>query len=279
MTTAEIAAECQRVQRLRAQVMKSRIALENQLRATVAVHLGYVGGGEEKASRTEKFEAADALIDRVDAGGDDPALGDLIRANLIAVRGDKKLHVHGFQDKLDGLDKELEKLAARLPVAAWVKAADQRGFGLKSMGVVVGECGDLANYANPAKVWKRMGCAPWQFNGETRMGSTWKSGKEGKLPGEEWERFGYSPRRRSVMYVIGENLLKLNRGPYRARYDGAKATIQAAHPDYSKMRCHRHGMLLAVKLLLKNLWVEWNRRPAEGGGETEVVAGGLLCTR
>ena len=46
-------------------------------------------------------------------------------------------------------------------------------------------------------------------------------------------------------------------GPYRAKYEWAKADAQARHPDWPKMRCHRHGMLLATKRLLKNLWTVW----------------------
>ena len=41
-----------------------------------------------------------------------------------------------------------------------------------------------------------------------RMGATWKS--KGGLSAAEWEEFGYSPRRRSVAFVFGENLVKLN---------------------------------------------------------------------
>ena len=107
------------------------------------------------------------------------------------------------------------------------------------------------------------------------MGATWRSGKHGKLPASEWETFGYSPRRRSIAFLIGEGIVKQNTvgdggsgerpvvtdigraGPYRQRYDAAKVTFAAGHPDYSKLRVHRHAMLVATKLLLKNLWIEW----------------------
>ena len=87
---------------------------------------------------------------------------------------------------------------------------------------------------------------------------------------------GYSPRRRSIAYLIGEGLVKQNfvsggqgdgrlesesgsAGPYRSRYDQKKAEFAEKHPDYKPLRCHLHGMLLATKLLLKNLWIEWRR--------------------
>lgn len=136
----------------------------------------------------------------------------------------------------------------------WVEMPEQRGFGIESLATIIGETGDLGNYPNPGNLWARMGCAPFQSNGKAFMGATWKAGKEGKLSGEEWTQFGYSPRRRSVAYVIGENLVKQNAtGPYRARYNGAKAAAAESHTDWKPLRCHRHAMLLATKLLLKNL--------------------------
>ncbi len=77
-------------------------------------------------------------------------------------------------------------------------------------------------------------------------------------------------------------------GPYRARYDEVKAEYPAKHPDRvvcskctgtgkakrggkcsnckgtgrAMKRAHMHSMLLMEKLLLKNLWIEWNGHPA-----------------
>jgi hypothetical protein len=182
-----------------------------------------------------------------------------------------------FVNMQAAIEKELVAAAKQLPAAEWVEQPEQRGFGAKFLGIVIGETGDLNNYANPGKVWRRLGAAPWTFDGKTRMGSTWRRGKEGKLPSSEWEEFGYSPRRRSIMYLIGEGLMKQNTvgggagegsgeienctaGPYRLRYNVKKAELAAAHADdklYPPIRCHSHGMLLAAKLLVKNLWIEW----------------------
>src|SRR5262249_44139760 len=136
-------------------------------------------------------------------GIDSPAAG-LIESSSIAAGGFDKMVVQ--------LDKQMEKLAKTLPVAAWAKFPERRGFGLLSLATIIGETGDLNNYPNPAKVWRRMGCAPFTSDGKTLMGATWKSGREGKLSSDEWEEYGYSPRRRSVMFVIGECLVKQNGG-------------------------------------------------------------------
>jgi len=128
------------------------------------------------------------------------------------------------------------------------------------------------------------------------MGATWRghsNGKRGeKLHASDWEEFGYSPRRRSIAFLIGEGIVIQNwigtngdveletddrcTGPYRTRYDETKARIQELHPDYSKMRCHRHGMLLATKLLLKNLWIEWNQQDGDSRRETELGTAELV---
>jgi len=60
-----------------------------------------------------------------------------------------------------------------------------------------------------------------------------------------------------VAYNIGEPLIKLNKGPYRERYDESRERFLELHPDASKLHCHRHGMLLMTKLLLKCLWHAW----------------------
>ena len=49
-------------------------------------------------------------------------------------------------------------------------------------------------------------------------------------------------------------------GPYRKEYEEARAALKLLHPndpDYPDLRCHRHGMLLATKLFLANLWCVW----------------------
>lgn len=274
-TATDTASELQALQRLRSISIKSRIMDANRLQAIVAGTIGYSSGLSEK-ERMKKFTEATAVIESVEDGTADSPLKPIILATL-----------HGIR-QLERTQKEFEKemLAASksLPVADWVMQPDQRGFGLLQLAIVIGECGDLSNYANPGKVWRRMGCAPWSHDGKTQMGATWRGGKGGKLPSEQWELYGYSPRRRSIAYMIGEGLVKQNMKPrsdtdiesdsvnvprhsyiYRARYDQAKAKIAELHPGYSPKRCHMHGMLLATKLLLRNLWRQWNGGEDDGG--------------
>jgi hypothetical protein len=237
--------------------MKSRNMQATRLQAVVAGTLGYSSGLEDK-QRTKLFAEAAALIKSVNDGGADHDLKGII---LVTMQG-----IEAFQGVMSSVEKEQVKMARQLPVAKWVEDPKQRGFGMLSLATIVGECGDLSNYSGPAKVWRRMGLFAYTKDGETLMGSTWKSragGKRGtKLSSEEWEDFGYSPRRRSIAFLIGENIVKSGQGTYyRERYETKKAELKQLHPNYSDMRCHRHGMLVATKTLLKHLWMDWNDYP------------------
>ncbi len=293
-----IATELQCLQRQRAVYMKSRIMQANRLQALVAGTIGYHSGMKE-ADRIKMFAQSATLINQIAAGE--------VTSNARAIVMTHKVGIEELERMQRELEKSMVKMAKTLPVAAWVERPEQRGFGMLFLAIVIGETGDLANYANPAKVWRRLGCAPWTKNGETLMGATWKSrGKSKtftKLTAEEWEGMGYNPRRRSIAYLIGEGLMKQNGsirtddstsvtehttvGPYRTRYVEAKVRIYQTHPEVVHrqwewkpcdkckeadgvcgtcggtgvkcQRAHLHGMLLATKLLLKELWIEWNK--------------------
>lgn len=276
----DASADLQRLQKQRTWYLKSRNMVMNRLKATVAGDpiVGYHNGMSE-AERKKCFAEAGKLLRPIaEEEIDCPNLNILVRTTLLAI--------DGFDEQKKSQEKLMLAIVKHLPVFDWVEHADQRGFGPLFLGIVIGETGDLANYANPAKVWRRLGCAPFTSDGKTLMGATWKSGREGKLHASEWEEFGYSPRRRSISFLIGEGIVKLNQeGPYKTRYLEAKEKAIESHPEWivcSKckgsgktgkgascancrgtgtvmMRCHRHGMLLATKLLLKNLWIEWNQ--------------------
>jgi len=252
MASASICRSIQELQRQRVSALKSRITIDNQLAATVATSLGYHAGMEEKERKAQRAKAV-AIIKQVDEAieaGDDSHLEGVISgvASLIALTKDSR---DGFDTFVKGLEKEMVKLAKTLPIAAWVNGPELRGFGILSLAIIVGEAGDLANYPHHMHLWKRLGCAP--FKG--KMPSTWKRTKNG-LTAEEWTVLGYSPRRRSISFLVGENIVKQNHSQYRQKYDEVKAS-KAGMEDWPLIRAHRHGMLLATKMLLKDLWRAW----------------------
>jgi len=252
VNVVEISKELQHLQRSRVIVVKSRIMAENRLRAVVACDiLGYKPKDSE-VERKQKHKEAQAIIDRVVKGEENNKMTEVILATMLGIEA---------FDKVQGdLDRTREDWVKQLPICAWIKLPAQKGIDFQTLATVIGECGDLRNYAHHSQMWKRLGCAPWTWDGKTLMGSTWRghAAREGKLPAEEWERYGYSPRRRSISYVIGHGLMMQNgQGPYRARFEEEKTEVQKLHPDYPKGRCQLHGELCAVKLFYKRLWRQW----------------------
>lgn len=311
----ELPALCQdlrELERQRACNLKSRIMIENRLCATVATATGYHAGMLPK-DREKRFKAATKLIQ--DVRSDERNETDSTVAPLILAAS---AGIDGFDAQIKAYEKEMTKLAKQLPIHDWVCQRDQRGFGVLTLAKVIGECGDLNNYEAPGKLWRRMGCAPFESKGKMQMPSTWRRTKG--LSSEEWEECGYSPRRRALAYLIGTGLIKQNgrdsdaviarkmeegiqpnliAGPYKMRYDLAKARAAELHPEWifcnpcegsgknNKggtcdnckgkgevwMHCHNHAMLLMSKLLLKELWIAWtgseSQRETECGSATQ----------
>lgn len=304
----EICDQLQRQQRLNTMYQKSRIMNNNRLVQCVATDLGYKGPASSPLERERKFKEATALIEQAKAGRS-------VKSQMVPFITENLRAISSFRGLELASDRELTRLAKMLHVRDWMEETAQRGFGHKSLGKIIGECGDLANYDSPGRIWRRMGCAPYTCErlGLTLMGSTWASKRYGELTKAEWVEFGYNRRRRSIMHIVAECLLKNNQtGPYRSRYDFKKAEAIEKHPDWAppckacegsgrknkpcpecdegiytpingdKVRCpicagtglvvcdtcrgsgkimmrvHRHGLLLAAKLVLKNLWIAWN---------------------
>lgn len=258
----QICKELQALERLRVWNLKGRIKNENFARAAIANIDGYFSGMSEKerAAAWDKAGKTFSELMKLHKKGEPlPAQFSGIGPGLFAVQM--------FADAEDAYSKQMLKFAKQLPVVAWVEDENQRGFGLPNLAILVGEAGDLNNYPNPAKLWKRFGLAPIEKDGKSMMPSTWRGGKQGKLSAADWEAAGYSPRRRSIAYNVGEPLMKLNHSEYRHRYDEAKLAMLKAHPDRHKKNkpdepnghCHNHAMLLMTKLLVKNLWIAWRQ--------------------
>lgn len=143
------------------------------------------------------------------------------------------------------VEKRLAELAYQLPVSPWVDTA--RGFGIASLAAIVGEAGDLGDYANPAKLWKRFGLAVMPDGTRQR-----------RIAGVEALAHGYSPARRSVAWNIGSNLIK-SRGSYKAIYD-ARKVIELPRVE-TKAHAHNRAQRYIEKRLLRDLWAAWRRRP------------------
>lgn len=255
MGVADVCCSIQVLQRERVRYQKVRVRLENQLRAFVAVDLGYKPSQDEK-ERAAQQKQASAIMRRVHTEGFECTSARMIR--------DMMPSVDFFRKRENEIERSMTSLAELLPAAKWVELPEQRGFGLSNFAIIIGEAGDLSNYSTVGKLWKRFGLAPWSFGGHTRMGMNWRKFGDGKLPAEEWVKFGYVPRRRAVAYNVG-NPLRLHgkafRTPYYLRCEEAKKRAAEKHPDWKKIHIDLHAHLLMTKMLFRNLWCAWNNRP------------------
>lgn len=163
------------------------------------------------------------------------------------------------------VEREMQKAAKAHPV--YQKLVEPiNGFGALGFAQIIGEAGDLSNYSNPAKLWKRMGLG---LVGNVRQGK--------RTDAAEALAHGYSPRRRSVMFVIGDSLLK-RQNEYKVLYDARKQYEiekaqaaglevrpakkgdpfdQDAHGFRSMMKIHRRSCRYVEKRLLRDLWRAW----------------------
>jgi hypothetical protein len=150
-----------------------------------------------------------------------------------------------FEDSQKMLTKKIERAAEGLPV--WQFAKDIRGFGALSLGLIVGEAGDLANYPTKSKLWKRMcvGLVDGRRQGNPGTGAD----------ADEWVRHGYKPARRALLWQIGANLIMLNDGEYRAVYLSRKDFELAR--GVKKLHAHNRAKRYMEKRLLRDLWQAW----------------------
>lgn len=194
-----------------------------------------------------------AMLKGKDTKADDAPVAAALAADVAAAQAAREPMVA----QRSAIEKEMKRIVRNLPVAAW--QAETRGFGEMGLAVIVGEAGDLSNYANPAKLWRRLGLAPYQGH----AGKTWRvpQWRERALSAEEWSDYGYSAQRLAQVYgVVTEPLIKACGGTiYRTVYDHAKASF--AERARSPAHAHAHAMRVMTKALVLDLWRVWHGMP------------------
>lgn len=175
--------------------------------------------------------------------------------NVFIVATAANLGIEALKDQRKRYEVIMEGMVKTLPIHDYWTM--EKGCGSMGLAVLIGEIGNLSNYANPAKVWKRMGVAV--LDGIRQGGLTKNSSKEA------WKYHGYNKKRRSVLWTIGDCLIKTNGkdGRYRKIYDERKIyeinRIEKSEdkPKYPAMAAHRRAQRYMEKTLLRDLWNEW----------------------
>ena len=174
----------------------------------------------------------------------------------------------GLEGARKTVEKKMEKLAKQLPIDQFVEQT--KGFSWGSLAALIGETGNLGSYANPAKVWKRMGLAV--MSDATR---------QRRVSGVDAMEHGYSPTRRAIVWNIGNCIIKAQIRNVKDD-DGERTDESIAIGDYgqiyldrkiyeldrveTKVHAHNRAKRYMEKRLMRDLWRAW--RDATGESTT-----------
>lgn len=192
--------------------------------------------------------------------------------------------------------KALERAARKLPGYDFVKGT--RGAGDLGFAQIIGEAGDLSNYANPGKLWKRLGLAPYDGHAMSSwMRETWRPRK---LTSEEWIANPFKPERYAIIAQIATWLVTAQceakeksgtkhgrpKGRYGEFYVGRREHTDITHQDWSDGHARADALRYTVKKFTRDLWVAWRRASGElkpmgavPGAEISAQADGSVATK
>ena len=234
--------------RHRQDYLKAAIRLEQQY-GSILRRLGISNSPQASPEEKARWNAFKPVLDAYCKGKPlpeaDQDLHDALRIIAQMVKQAVELRAY-FKAEYDG---PLERLAMQLPVYPWAESI--RGFGALSLAKIVGEARDLADYPDHSKLWKRMGLAVMPDGTRQR-----------RVTGDAAIEHGFNPSRRSVMFVIGDGLIKQNEH-YRGLYQARKEYELANNDGMTRMMAHMRAHRYMEKRFLRDLWQAWRDAEAD----------------
>ena len=230
-------------------------------------HTNWRGDMDEKAREAIRKQVA-AIIKAARNDEGDPDLVELVKGTDLS---------RGPYDNLrQKTEKAMEAAAKQLPVYPWIE--NVRGAGALGLATIVaevaaikpsGEFATFSDYSSPAKVWKRLGFAPY----DGHAGSTWKrtTWRPRALSADEWISNPFSGERYALMIQIATWLINAQwqsakkaggdtgkpTGPYGQIYADRRTHTAQTHPDWTKGHSHSDAVRVTMKTFLKDLWEQW----------------------
>lgn len=284
MTNDEIIEQIKTNHRFRRYWMKAKAKLDRQLEAFVRIEYTKWPAAESEAERKKEAAVARSLIKDAKAGDGTLDLLMMVQTTMAA-------RAPANTEKLDR-EKTMKKLATALPVKAWIKSV--YGADFLGLATIVAEAGgSLDRFPNVAKLWSRLGYAPY----DGHAGSTWKrdTWRPRALTKEEWTEHPFSGERYGMMRSIADSLFRAQwigakndpdgegkpDGPYGEIYAKRRAHTAVTHPDWTKGHSHSDALRIMFKCFLADLWEEWNNEnlghrivvpPRDPAGCAEIAA-------
>jgi hypothetical protein len=197
---------------------------------------------------------------------------DPILTNIVAVSDKARWPADEMRKKAED---EMEKLAVQLRVYPWIEKI--HGVAAPGLATIVAEAGDLSKYPNPAKLWNRLGFAPYDgFAGSTWKRETWRPRA---LTKEEWIEHPFNGARYALIHQIAlwlvnaQTTSKLKNAsgrtepkpnsPYGELYCKRYYEITSVtHPDWSDGHRRMDALRVTMKHFLVMLWAEWTGNSA-----------------
>jgi hypothetical protein len=259
--TTAIAAKIQGHHRRRRFAMKMQQKIDRGLEQFIRNNYTDWSPDLEKKERDRINAEVKTIVDAARKGEGEPEVINLVQINDASRAPYDTIRA--------AAEKNMEALARELPVFPWVKAI----YGARELGLatIIAEAGDLSRYPNPAKLWKRLGYAPY----DGYAGSTWKreSWSPRRLTAKEWIANPFSGERYALMRQISESLVNAQwigaaktdtgegkpDGPYGEIYAKRREHTAKTHPDWTKAHSRADALRIAMKAYLCDLWAEWKR--------------------
>lgn len=245
---ASLATTCARLKDLQVQrrfLIRSKDRNRLALGSLIRRHLGWDADLPEKDRKDIAKKAAalmESALDKDKMGG--------VESWITELAFTCEQSCEPFDKSLSVVEKEMLSVIKDVPPTALEYVDSVKGFGRKTMAIIIGEAGDLNNYKNPGKLWKRLGLAP---KSEYAM----SDGGKHMVPRQ---------RRSQVWACLGACLLRGNDGIYRAAYDRKKAEYlkRAETEEHWQFKgkphvnhCHLAAHRYMEKLAVKHLWQAW----------------------
>jgi hypothetical protein len=276
MSTASIEETCGAIvalQRARRFAIKSQQRSDRAVESFLAPMLGYrFGMGKQEALAI--WKQAGAARRAIEKG--DPTIR--LAPEVEACRPVVELAYGGrapWDRHRKTVEEQMQALGALLPPAPFV--AGVRGFSTLGLAIVIGETGDLSNYATKERVWKRLGLAV--IGGDRQRKKTDPAAAAAH---------GYSPQRRAEMWALTDSMfrhqwagdrdadgkapLKSGKpvavpahavGPYGEVYGRRRA--HTAGREWTKSHAHDDARRVMCKALIEDLWRVWQgKNPLAG---------------
>ena len=247
--------------------MKQQSRIDRSLEAFIRVNVFGFSTMDDEKTRAKKSKAAVDLVKQCRKGEAAPEYASVA---MMVMASDQSREAW---DKIrNERTRTMARLAKELPAAAFVDGVT--GFGLVGFAQIVGECGNLSNYANPGKVWKRMGLAPY----DGLAMSSWRrtTWRPRTLTSEEWIDNPFNAERYAIVAQIATWLVNAQmigaeksgtrygqpKGPYGEYYLHRREHTAQTHPDWTDMHARLDALRYTIKKLIRDLWSEWRKANA-----------------